>query len=162
MKKQKTDQPINILLEQFWQTFPPIWHATRALTHQTATDEFGITASQFHTLRRIEEGKASVSLLADCMQLSRPSVSRSVDELVNAGLVDRERDSGDRRNVRLFLTASGKKLIESLHKVIGEKMKQKFVNLDEEELNVILAGLSSLQKVFGRQENPLNDHEETT
>lgn len=143
------------LLEQFWQTFPPIWHSTRGLIHQTATEEFGITGSQFHTLRRIAEGKTSVSELADCMHLSRPNISRSVDELVNSGIVERERDTSDRRNVRLFLSKRGEQLIHDLHLSISKKMKVLFASLNEGEINEILAGLAGLQKVFGRQENPI-------
>jgi DNA-binding MarR family transcriptional regulator len=142
------------LVKSFWETFPPIWHATRSLTHQTATEEFGITAAQFHTLRRIKEGKASVSALAECMHLSRPNISRTVDELVNAGMVARAQDAADRRNISLSLTPQGEELINNLLRAIGSKMKSRFSQLDQEEIRNIQTALGLLRNIFTKQEKP--------
>ena len=147
------DKKAKNAVELFWQTIPPVWHAARSITHQTATEEFQITVSQFHTLRRIADGKESVSGLADCMNLSRPNISRSVDELVNAGYVNRKQDVHDRRNVNLTLTESGKKLIQSLLLSNGKNMLEKFILIDDNELDDISRGLVALQKVFGKREH---------
>lgn len=144
---------MDVLLETFWQTFPPLWHTTRSLVHQTAMEEFGISAAQFHILRRIAEGQSSVSALADCMHLSRPNISRSVDELFKLGLVERGEDTRDRRNVVLILTPTGRNLIKNLHSAIGEKMKMKFSQLDSEETTMILFSLKALLRIFNKQEN---------
>jgi len=144
-KKAKT------AVELFWQTVPPVWHAARSITHQTAVEEFQMTASQFHTLRRIAEGNASVSDLADCMHLNRSNISRSVDDLVNSGLVERKQDLKDRRNINLFLTDRGKELIHSFLESSGKKMVDKFSLLSENDLEDISRGLIALQKVFGRK-----------
>jgi len=139
------------VVELFWQTVPPVWHAARSITHQTAVEEFQMTASQFHTLRRIAEGSASVSDLADCMHLNRSNISRSVDDLVNSGLVDRKHDLKDRRNINLILTDRGKELIQSFLDSNGKKMIDKFSLLSEADLDDISRGLIALQKVFGRK-----------
>jgi DNA-binding MarR family transcriptional regulator len=152
-EKRNTNE-IDGLLKSFWETFPPIWHATRSLTHQTATEEFGITAAQFHTLRRIKEGKASVSALAECMHLSRPNISRTVDELVNAGLVAREQDAADRRSIDLSLTPQGEELINNLLRTIGSKMKSRFSQLDQKEIKEISLALNALRNIFIKQEKP--------
>ena len=144
-KAQKT-------VDLFWQTVPPVWHAARSITHQTATEEFHITVSKFHTLRRIADGNESVSDLADCMHLNRSNISRSVDELVNSGYVNREQDFRDRRNVNLTLTEDGKKLIQSFLVSNGKKMVEKFSLLTEEDLDDIFRGLIALQKVFEKKE----------
>jgi len=141
------------LLLTFWQTFPPIWHATRSLTHQITIEKFGITAAQFHTLRKIWEGKTSVSVLADCMHLSRPNISRSVDELVNMGMVERHPETKDRRAISLSLSSQGRVLVENMHKAIGAKMKSKLSNLDYAESKAIQSGLIALRKAFVEQEN---------
>lgn len=141
------------LLVTFWQTFPLIWHATRTLTHQIATEEFGITAAQFHKLRRIREGKTSVSALADCMRLSRPNISRSVEELVNMGLVERQPQAADRRGVSLSLTPKGRVLVANLMEAIGAKMKSRLARLDISETKAIESTLVALRKAFVEQEN---------
>ena len=142
-------------VELFWQTVPPVWHAARSITHQTAAEEFRMTVSQFHTLRRIAEGNASVSNLADCMHLNRSNISRSVADLVNSGLVERKQDIKDRRNIKLSLTDRGKELIRLFLDSNGKKMVEKFSVLSEEDLDDISRGLIALQKVFGRKESAL-------
>ncbi len=143
-------------IELFWQTIPPLWHAARSITYQTANEEFHITVSQFHTLRRIAEGNESVSDLADCMHLSRSNISRSVDQLVNSGYVIREQDSRDRRNINLTLTEAGNKLIRSFLDSNGKKMVEKFSLLDDKDLDDISQGLVAMQKVFGKKDNILD------
>lgn len=150
------------VLELFWQTIPPIWHANRTLTHQITMDEFNITPAQFHTLRRLSEGIHSVSDLADCMRLSRPNVSRTVDELVERGLVQRRRDPQDRRNILLSLTPKGISSIHTLHEKIGRQIIGRLAILNENEITELRRGLQALQKISGNQENSLKNHEEIT
>lgn len=154
MANQKTKRKeLDDLLATFWQTFPPIWHATRSLTHQTAIEEFGITAAQFHTLRRIWEGKTSVSALANCMHLSRPNISRSVDELVNMGLVVRQPEAADRRVISLSISSQGQALVANMLETIGAKMKSRLARLEIKETKAIASALTALQKAFVEKEN---------
>jgi MarR family 2-MHQ and catechol resistance regulon transcriptional repressor len=153
--QKKGDIKAQNTVELFWHTIPPIWHAARSITHETATEEFHITVSQFHTLRRILDGNGSVSDLAECMHLSRSNISHSVDELVKAGYVTRKQDAQDRRNVNLTLTDVGKKLIQSFLVSNGNKMIEKFTLLNDSDLEDISRGLIALQKVFEKKENIL-------
>ncbi len=145
---ERIQKKAQLVVELFWQTVPPIWHATRAITHRTAVDQFHMTASQFHTLRRIAEGNSSVSDLADCMHLNRSNISRSVDDLVKSGLVKREQDLQDRRNINLLLTEKGKDMIQSFLVSNGKKMIEKFSQLSESDLDEISKGLTALKKLF--------------
>ena len=126
----------------------PLWHITRAQIHELASGEYGITSSQFHTIRRISQGNASVSALADCMHVSRPNVSRAVDDLVKSGLVNRKRDQNDRRNIQLSLTDKGKKMIKNLHKKYGGILAEQFSILSDEELRILISALESMKKVI--------------
>ena len=138
------------ILDLFWQTIPPIWHAARGLTHKIALDESKITPSQFHTLRRISKRSESVSELAECMHLNRSNVSRTVDELVQNDLVSRKRDPDDRRKIELSLTPKGWSLIKTLHEKIGREMKDRFSMLTPAEIEDLRNGLLALQKIFRR------------
>ena len=135
-------------MELFRQVILPLWHITRAQIHDLATCEYGITSSQFHTIRRISQGDASVSALADCMYVSRPNVSRTVDELVQNGMVNRKRDPDDRRNVQLSLTDKGEKMIKELHKKYGGILADQFSVLNDEELHILSSALESMKKVI--------------
>lgn len=134
--------------ELFWGVMLPFWHITRAQIHELASGEYGITSSQFHIIRRISQGGASVSALADCMHVSRPNISRVVDDLVKSGLVNRKRDQDDRRNIQLSLTDKGKKMIKNLHKKYGGILAEQFSILSDEELRILTSALESMKKVI--------------
>ena len=140
------------ILDLFWQTLPPIWHATRGIALSLAQEEKSVTPSQFHVLRRICKGAHSVSHLADCLNLNRSNVSRTVDELARSGLIERTRDKQDRRNIYLSLTDSGKEIIDELHEKIGNEMRNRFLKLSKNEIEQLRLGLHALQKIFQTQE----------
>jgi len=135
-------------LELFQGVMLPLWHIMRAKIHELASGEYGITSSQFHTIRRISQGDASVSALANCMRVSRPNISRAVDDLVNNGLVNRKRNPDDRRNIQLSLTDKGKKMIKNLHNKYGGILVEQFSILSDEELRVLSSALESMKKVI--------------
>jgi len=147
-KRRSDSQLLKETMELFRQVILPLWHITRAQIHDLATSEYGITSSQFHTIRRISQGDASVSVLADCMHVSRPNVSRAVDELVQNGLVNRKRDPDDRRNIQLSLTGKGGKMIKELHRKYGGVLADQFSVLNDEELNILSSALESMKKVI--------------
>jgi DNA-binding MarR family transcriptional regulator len=68
----------------------------------------GITFAQCHVLVELGRSeKLSVNDLAEILRLDKSTVSRSVDNLVNTGLVLREPDPEDRRYVTLRLSEKG-------------------------------------------------------
>ena len=149
-QEKEREAAIRETLEQFWRSVPPVWHATRAITHTIANDEFSITPSKFHALRRIVEGRQYVSQLADCMHLSRPNISRLVDELVTDGLIERLPDPHDRRNIRLRMTEKGQQLFDAMHARVHDKMAAFFSRLSNDDLLEVQRGLSAMQKLINK------------
>lgn len=93
----------------------------------------GITLTQCHTI--IETGRKqqiSVNELAELLNLDKSTVSRTVDQLVNNGIMLREADQEDRRFVKLKLTGKG----EELFKNIEQRMEVYF----SEILNAVPEG----------------------
>jgi DNA-binding MarR family transcriptional regulator len=150
MKSEEIQSPgVEETIAAFWKTIPPLWHYTRAAIHRTAREEFGITSTQYHVLRRIKEGKRkTVSELSECMFISRPGISRAVDELANEGLIERERDRKDRRVVYLTPTPAGHKLMEQIYAKNNLFMRKIFSSLDDQELKTINEAFESLQKAL--------------
>jgi MarR family transcriptional regulator for hemolysin len=62
---------------------------------------------------RQQEGLSQVDL-ADVLELQPISLVRLLDRLVEHGLLERRHDPRDRRANRLFLTASGRQLVDDL------------------------------------------------
>jgi len=75
----------------------------------------GITLTQCHAM--IETGRKeqiSVNELAELLNLDKSTVSRTVDQLVNNGIMLREADQEDRRFVKLKLTVKGEELFKNI------------------------------------------------
>ena len=77
--------------------------------------ERGTTRAQWIVLFRLrqQEGLSQVDL-ADVLELQPISLVRLLDRLVEHGLLERRHDPKDRRANRLFLTESGRQLVDDL------------------------------------------------
>ena len=75
----------------------------------------GTTRAQWIVLFRLrqQEGLSQVDL-AEVLELQPISLVRLLDRLVDLGLLERRSDPKDRRANRLFLTASGRQLVDEL------------------------------------------------
>jgi DNA-binding MarR family transcriptional regulator len=73
-----------------------------------------VTLPQCHVLLELSFGDLSLSGLATALDLDKSTLSRTVDSLVRAGLVDRTVDPADRRAVRLTLTPPGRERVATI------------------------------------------------
>lgn len=81
---------------------------------RAADRESGLTPERLSLLSVVVfAGPRTLTQLAEIEQVSLPAISRSSKALENAGLVKRERDAADRRQVWLHPTARGRKLMEA-------------------------------------------------
>jgi DNA-binding MarR family transcriptional regulator len=135
-------------IDKFWEFLPPVWHTVKAHIRHEAAQNFGITVGHFHILRRIRRGTDSVSKLADDRHTSRPAISRSVDMLVNKGLVIRTQNPADRRNVQLTLTEQGQSMMDAVFNSTRQWMAEKLAVLSEDELEAILVAGDALKRAF--------------
>jgi MarR family 2-MHQ and catechol resistance regulon transcriptional repressor len=138
-------------IEKFWESFPYVWHSVRARVDKMADDNHGLTMQQFAVLRGIYNGRDSVSELAQKRNISRPAISRAVDNLVNKGYVGRFPTPHDRRYVHLALTEKGQKLLESQKASIQFWMTSKLAALSDDQLLAIISSLDLLYITFEEQ-----------
>lgn len=76
----------------------------------------GISLAQCHTLLEIEQNqKISVSELAENLSLDKSTISRTVDGLVNIGLIDRVIPKENRRKALLSLTKNGAQVCSTIN-----------------------------------------------
>jgi DNA-binding MarR family transcriptional regulator len=136
-------------IDCFWETIPPSWHQIRANIRGIVTEKFDITVEQFHILRHLRQGIASVSELAEAKQISRPAISQAVNILVENGLVTRKQSSEDRRFVLLELTDSGSELLNIIHRLNRRWMEERLSGLNESELQAMLAAMALIRNTFG-------------
>jgi len=139
-------EKISLIHEGLRQVMAPLWHSSRANIHQIVSEKYGITASQFHTLRRITNGRASVSELADCLHVSQPNVSRAVEELVQKGYVTRERMQEDRRRLELSLTPAAEMLFQNIQQELDNLLEKNFDSLSDDEIEKLYEAIEILKK----------------
>ena len=78
------------------------------LTLESQTGCCDVTVAQCHLLLEVEQaGKTSVTELASTLELDKSTLSRAVDGLCRAGLLDRVTDPSSRRQQVISLTAQG-------------------------------------------------------
>lgn len=88
--------------------------AVRALDQRLMRDH-GITFVQAVTLLAIDSfDRPQPHLVADHLSQQSQTVTGVLDRLEGAGHITRQRDLGDRRAVRLELTDSGRRLVETV------------------------------------------------
>jgi DNA-binding MarR family transcriptional regulator len=138
-------------IEKFWESFPYVWYTIRTRVDRMAVDNHCLTMQQYAILRSIYHGRDSVSELAKKRNISRPAVSRAVDNLVNLGYVERFPLPHDRRYVRLELTESGLQLLEQQKTRIQTWMASKLAALTEDQMHTIITGLDLLHRTFEEQ-----------
>ena len=97
-----------------------------------------------HLLAHIAEGPVSVVGLATRADQLKGTVSKHVQRLVEAGLVEREPIPGNRKEVTLSLTADGK-VVTKVHEQLHAEMKRGVVDFLSRYSN---AELSVLAKVL--------------
>ncbi len=135
-------------IERFWETVPPLWGMIRSHIRATATGNFDITVEQFHVLRYVRRGTASMSELATAKNISRPAISQAVDVLVKKGLLRRIQSKQDRRYVELTLTEAGNDLLDTVFKDTRGWMKDRMNALSSDELNAIIDAMEALKKML--------------
>jgi MarR family transcriptional regulator, transcriptional regulator for hemolysin len=108
----------------------------------------GTTRAQWIVLFRLrqQEGLSQVDL-ADVLELQPISLVRLLDRLVEHGLLERRHDPKDRRANRLFLTESGRQLVDDLDSLRDEIATEL---LQDTSTEAIQASLDTLRDIKDR------------
>lgn len=105
--------------------------------HQQFFKRFDITMQQFNILRILRgqyPGTANINLLKDRMLDKMSDVSRLVERLRKAELVDRKSCPSDRRAVDVIITQKGLELLEAIDAEIDELQEDITATLSEKEI----------------------------
>lgn len=108
--------------------------------------ELALSSPHVAALEAIATGAVKVGDVAAMTMTHVSSASRTVDALVEDGLLLREQDPSDRRAVILSLTPAGEQRMARFGELQIELMDAALRNFDEDEL----AEFSSRMSLFGR------------
>jgi MarR family transcriptional regulator for hemolysin len=116
----------------------------------------GTTRAQWIVMFRLrqQEGLSHVDL-ADVLELQPISLVRLLDRLVEHGLLERRPDPRDRRANRLFLTRSGRQLVDDLDSLRDSIATDVLQDLPSEAIETSLQTLRDIkERIKGFTEGP--------
>ena len=109
---------------------------------------YGITATQYNVLR-ILRGSEPDGLcrndLRDRMLTRMPDVTRLLDRMEEAGLVERERGSEDRRLVTTRITKKAAELLSTLDGMVVTLQQQPFAGVSDEQIQSMIDVLTTIR-----------------
>lgn len=78
-------------------------------------ERFGLTMPEWRVMVHVARSeKVSIREIHNCVNLEKPSVSRAVAKLEEAGLLAKATSARDQRLVEIVLTPAGQKVLEAL------------------------------------------------
>ena len=107
-----------------------------------------MTLAQFRVLSVVASSPERASRIAERADMSRPSLSGLLDGLASRGWVERRVVVGDRRGVRLEVTAGGHAALGRAQAAVSEAMTGILVDVPREDREAVLRALVVLARTF--------------
>jgi DNA-binding MarR family transcriptional regulator len=98
----------------------------------------------------LAEGPYNLTELAEKHAVSLPTMSNSINTLVERGWVSRSRDADDRRMVVVELTPDGQAILDKTTYSVAGSVGRLLASLSPEECEQLLSGLEILDGCFSR------------
>jgi MarR family transcriptional regulator, transcriptional regulator for hemolysin len=126
-------------------------HAMRKAFDRRAVG-LGVTRAQWKVLFRLtrQPGLRQIEL-ADMLDIEPITLSRIVDRLEEAGLVERVADPADRRAWRLHVTAKAQPLVEKLRAIADEMIAEAFAGIHPNDIDITRQVLARVRENASRQ-----------
>jgi len=133
-----------------WETIPSLMRSLHGAVIQKRGDEEPHNMGQFRMLEILCREPRSLSMLATMHHVTPSTMSRSVDVLVRKGWVLRASDPGDRRQVILSITESGRSAHAAMRQYTQDMLTHLLEQLDADERARLYDGLSVLRSLVGQ------------
>jgi DNA-binding MarR family transcriptional regulator len=123
-----------------------IGRLSRRLRPTAAAVAAGLTPTKISILLTVvREGPIRLSDLSDSEGVNPTQLSRTVAHLLDAGLIERAADEGDRRAAWVKPTPTGKRLAERIRRERTDALKLALGDLEPQERDQILGALDALE-----------------
>ena len=125
-------------------------HALRkAFTRRACS--LGVTGAQWKVLFKLSRmpGIRQVEL-ADMLDIEPITLTRILDRLQEAGLIERSADPADRRAWRLHVTPKAKPLVEKLRAIADEMTAEAFAGIDSKDIETTRRVLALVRERAGQ------------
>ncbi|RYE23001.1 MAG: MarR family transcriptional regulator [Sphingobacteriales bacterium] len=133
-------ETIDYLVKIVWQSM--------ANKYNQLVIEHGFTQAIGYLLINIDETEGTtVSHAAQLLGLKSTSLSRMLNQLEESGLIYRESNTGDKRSVKIYLTASGIEKRQLARKVVKEFNNYLNAHISEKEKELLTGILNKINKL---------------
>jgi len=113
-------------------------------------EPLGLTQAQWKTLVHLSRNEGlKQAQLAEILEIRPITLTRLVDRLQAAGLVDRRSDPDDRRAQRLYLTEEAQPLIAELWATAGRVREKAMAGLPRERRELLIDTLAAMKANLG-------------
>lgn len=110
----------------------------RKMNRNFRKEGLDITPEQWTVLSYLwRKDGVSQQTLCDATFKDKPSMTRLIDNLVKAGMVERHSTPNDRRSNVIFLTPKGHEIEQEANAAVRDAMMYAFAGIDENGLNQI-------------------------
>lgn len=134
-----------ILSNHIFNTLPKVVQSIKKAIDGTNSH---LTHNQIKILNLISRGSSTVDELANCFDVSLPTISESIDGLVKKNLVKKIKSKNDGRVFNLVITSKASIIITDTHKQIIKVLNKKFDKLTSKEKQKLQEALFILEKTF--------------
>ena len=126
----------------------------RLLRLDVVQAEHGIPLSHAQVLTMLSETNSmSVSEISRRLGIAKPNITPLVDRLIAADLVDRVRDTGDRRVVNVVIQPAGREKLADIQKSSGAQVREWSESMSEEDFNELARSLESITRILSNLQN---------
>ena len=125
-------------------------HAVRKAFSRRAAS-LGVTGAQWKVMLKLtlKPGLRQTEL-ADMLEIEPITLSRIIDRLQDAELVERASDPADRRAWRLHVTAKAGPIVEKLKAIAGEMTAEAFAGIDNKDIETTRRVLAQVREHVGQ------------
>src|SRR5262245_19343110 len=153
MDTSKSVSPSRERVEETADQVRRITKLLRGGSHEDWTS-LSLTRAQLRILNLLQQERAAaVGQIAAHLSVTLPSVTATVDRLVQQGLVSREDDPNDRRRVINRLTPDGAALLERLQEGRRARLVAALATLTPEELETLGDALAPFERALRAMNN---------
>lgn len=122
------------------------------LHSRTLVESHGLTGPQALILKALQGGSLSAGELANHVNLSQGTVTDILNRLEQRHLINRIRDTQDRRRVMVTTTDVAKAVLEQSPPLLQESFVQRFNKLHEWEQTQLLASLQRIAQMMDAED----------
>lgn len=84
------------------------------------------------------------------LMISKPNLTTVVNKLIEEGLIERERDTDDRRIINLTITEKGDHFLTSHREIIKQNMLKRLEVLSDEDINRLNKNFEEMKAIFSK------------